>query len=103
MVDMNWWKQAKGQMTSNQQDFFDKVDAAPKETLFIVDFFMPQCHYCVEFMPSWNKIVDEFKAEYGDKIQFLKVDGVADRYTADQYRISSFPSFIALEPGTFGD
>jgi len=48
---------------------------------------MPACHYCVEFMPAWNKIVDEFKAEYGDNIQFLKVDGTEDRYTADRYKI----------------
>lgn len=64
---------------------------------------MPACHYCVEFMPAWNKIVDEFKAEYGDKIQFLKVDGTEDRYTADRYGIKSFPSFIVLQPGTDGD
>ncbi len=54
-------------------------------------------------MPAWNKIVDEFKAEYGDKIQFLKVDGTANRIISSRYEIQSFPSFIMLEPGTFGE
>ena len=54
-------------------------------------------------MPEWNKIVDDFQAEYGDQVQFLKVDGNQDRYTADRYNIESFPSFIIIEPNTFGD
>ncbi len=74
-MDMNWWKQAHGTMTHDAGEFQDLVEAAGKDTLVIVDFFMPACSYCVKFMPAWNKIVDEFKAEYGDKIQFLKVDG----------------------------
>ena len=63
---------------------------------------MPHCGYCVQFMPTWNKIVDEFKGEYGDKIKFVKVDGIADGVTSDRYGVESFPSFIYLEPGTNG-
>lgn len=64
---------------------------------------MPACSYCILFMPDWNQIVSEFKAAYGDKIQFLKVDGIQDRFTASRYDIHSYPSFIALEPGTGGE
>ena len=54
-------------------------------------------------MPEWNQIVEEFKAEYGDKIEFLKVNGTDDNQTSNRYHVHSFPSFIALEPGTKGD
>ena len=64
---------------------------------------MPQCGYCVQFMPTWNKIVDEFTAEYGDQIRFVKVDGIHDQVTSDRYDVESFPSFIYLEPGTHGN
>ena len=102
-MDMNWWKQAHGTMTNGIQDFQENVEKGGKEQLVIVDFFMPACHYCVKFMPAWNKIVDEFKAEYGDNIQFLKVDGTEDRVSATRYQIQTFPTFIMLEPGTYGD
>ena len=99
----DWWKQAKGIMTHDHIQFQQEVDSAGSDAIVIVDFFMPQCHYCVQFMPTWNKIVDEFKAEYGDKVKFIKVDGIADGVTSERYDIESFPSFIYLEPGTHGN
>ena len=63
---------------------------------------MPQCTYCAMFLQHWNQIHDEFKAEYGDRIKFLKVDGTRSRQTAKQYEIQGYPSFIALRPGSQG-
>lgn len=103
-MDLNWWKESKGTKTNNAAEFQDFVEDAGPDTFIVVDFFMPACKYCVEFMPNWNKIVDEFTAEYGeDKIKFVKVDGVQDMWTADRYNIESFPSFVILQPGTYGD
>ena len=53
-------------MTFDAQDFQQKLDSMGEETLVIVDFFMTYCHYCVQFKPQWNKIVDEFQAIYGE-------------------------------------
>ena len=39
-----------------------------RDSVVIVDFFMPECGYCMKFMPEWNRIVDEFTAEYGERI-----------------------------------
>ena len=102
-MDLNWWKESKGTKTSSAGEFQGLVEEAGPDTFIVVDFFMPACKYCVEFMPSWNKIVDEFTAEYGDKIKFVKVDGMEDGWTSDRYNIESFPSFIILQPGTFGE
>ena len=52
-------------------------------------------------MPTWNKIVDEFSGRYGrEQIEFLKVDGYMDTFTAQRYEVKSFPAFIVIEPGS---
>lgn len=102
-MDRDWWKKASGTMTHGHKEYEEQVAKYNKDTIVIVDFFMPQCGYCVKFMPDWNRVVEDMKAELGDKIQFLKVDGTSDRHTADRYDIESFPSFVALVPGTNGD
>lgn len=91
-----------GHMTSDRQEFQDVVDAA-SDSLIVVDFFMPNCTYCVKFMPEWNRLVEDLGTEYGERIKFLKVDGTSDRYTASRYDVHSFPTFIILEPGTHGE
>ena len=103
-MDSNWWKQAKGIKPADRKEFQKLVDDAGPDKFIIVDFFMPQCGYCVKFMNQWNQIVTDMTAEYGEEhIQFLKVDGVQDYYTSSRYNIQSFPSFIILEPGSKGD
>ncbi len=97
-----WYHQAKGVESHGAEHFLELLQENP-DAVTIVDFFMPQCHYCVKFMPEWNRIVDEFKAEYGEQIQFIKVNGTADHLTASRYGVQSFPHFIYLEPGTMGD
>lgn len=102
-MDLNWYKQAHGHMTNGKEDFQNQVDKYNgSDKLIIIDFFMPACGWCIKFMPSWNQIYDEFKAEYGDKIEFLKVNGTDDSHTANRYRVRSFPTFGYLEPGTNG-
>lgn len=72
-------------------------------TIIVVDFYMQACHYCAKFMPEWNRIVEDFTAEYGDQVQFVKVDGLHDRVTAAHYNINSYPSFVVLEANKFGE
>ena len=39
------------------------------QTKFIVvDFYMPSCHYCKEFMPDYNEVVDFMSETYGDQV-----------------------------------
>ena len=65
---------------------------------------MPECYYCKKFKNDWNKIVDEFTREYGDlQIQFVKVDGTEDRRSANRFEVESYPTFVAIEPGSHGD
>lgn len=80
------------------------MDSAGSQKLVVIDFFMPDCYYCKKFKNDWNKIVEEFTTEYGaDQIEFVKVDGTADTRSANRYSVESFPTFIAIEPGSFGE
>ena len=36
---------------------------------------MQGCYWCYVFQSDWNKIVDELKQDYGDAVEFVKVDG----------------------------
>ena len=40
-----------------------------------IDFYMEQCFWCYDFQADWNRIVKEIRALFGDKVEFLKVDG----------------------------
>ena len=90
-------------MESKGAENFLELLEQHRDSVVIVDFFMPQCAYCVKFMPEWNRIVDEFKAEYGEQIQFIKVDGTSDRLTPKRYEVHSFPRFVYIEPGSSGE
>ena len=97
----NWWKTAKGTFVDNSTDLQDLLDNAGDKKLVVIDFFMQNCHYCKKFKDDWNRIVDEFTTEYGpEQIQFVKVDGIADYFSAARFDIESYPSFIAIEPGS---
>ena len=65
MQDQNWWKSSKGTKTNGRREFQELLIEAGDTKLVIVDFYMPSCYYCIKFKDSWNKIVDEFTAEYG--------------------------------------
>lgn len=36
---------------------------------------MQGCYWCYVFQSDWNKIVDELKQDYGEAVEFVKVDG----------------------------
>lgn len=97
----NWWMNAKGQKMNSHEEFVDYVEAH-NDKFIVVDFYMPQCHFCVEFMNDWNKVVSEFQEKYGDQVLFVKVDGIESRATSNFYGVTSFPSFFMLEPGSNG-
>lgn len=81
-MDKNWWMKSLGTMTNDEWEFQEYIEEAArdgKNKFIVVDFFMPACRYCVEFMPQWNQIVEEFTEKYGEQVQFVKVDGKQDR------------------------
>ena len=54
------------------------------------------------FQSEWNRIVDELKQEYGDQVEFIKVDGQNLGDISYKYQVSSFPTFVYVEPNTKG-
>ena len=69
----------------------------------MVNFYSQESKESEDFVPAWNKIVDEFSARYGkEQIEFLKVNGMMDIFTAQRYEVKSFPAFIVIEPASAG-
>ena len=67
----------------------------------MVNFYSSENQESEDFIPSWNKVVDEFTKRYGkDQIEFLKVDGQMDAFTAKRYDVKSYPTFIVIEPSS---
>ena len=98
----DWWKQAHGIMLKNQDEFQNFIMTEGQEAFVVVDFFMPQCHWCKEFTPEWNAIVDDLTKQYSGTIKFVKFDGTSDRNTARNFGVSSYPSFLIFPPGSQG-
>ena len=57
--------QSKGTQTHNTAELQELFSRAGDKKLVVIDFFMPECYYCIQFKDDWNKIVEDFTAEYG--------------------------------------
>lgn len=66
---------------------------------------MQQCYWCYHCLEDFNRIVEDFEGDEDlrDKVAFIKIEGPAIRQFAQRYKVSSYPKFIALQPGTNGD
>ena len=54
-------------------------------------------------MNDFNDVVDEIKAEHGDLVAFLKIDGQKIRQLSQRYKVSSYPKFLAVMPNSNGN
>jgi thiol:disulfide interchange protein len=74
----NWWLKTHGVSSGSNNEFKDLIaseDADFKDKHVFIDFYMQGCYWCQVFQSDWNKIVDELKHDYGDIVEFVKVDG----------------------------
>lgn len=73
-----WWQNTHGIPISSNTEFKQLVtseEADFNDKHVFIDFYMQSCYWCYVFQAEWNRIVDELKDEYGDQVEFLKVDG----------------------------
>jgi thioredoxin-like negative regulator of GroEL len=101
----NWWKNTLGTpVTSNQQykDLVSGSDPELKDKHVFIDFYMQGCYWCYVFQEEWNQITKDMTELYGDKVEFLKVDGNNVFEVSRKYGVQSFPTFIYVKPNTKG-
>jgi len=55
-------------------------------------FYKPSCHYCSEFMPIWYKIINNLS----NNVMYEDIDCESDYKTANEYQIVSVPTIILL-------
>jgi len=74
----------------NEKVFDDKI----KETC-IVDFFATWCPPCKMLAP----VVEKVSEEYGNKLNFYKVNVDENNETAAKYQIMSVPTLVIFRDG----
>lgn len=65
------------------------------EGLILVDFFATWCQPCKMMHP----VLEQVKAELGERIRIIKVDVDKHGTTANQYRIQSVPTLMLFRQG----
>lgn len=70
-----------------------------EEKLSLVDFWAPWCGPCRAIGP----ILEELAAEYGERVNIVKVNVDDNPATASQYGVRSIPTLILVKNGTVQD
>ena len=62
----------------------------------VLYFYSDDCKYCIEFMPKFDKISEQYKAQY----HFVKfdVDSPKNEELCSKFRIQTIPAVFIYEP-----
>lgn len=73
---------------------FEKAMAGNKPVLVL--FYADWCHYCIRFMPTYQKLSEDYK----DTLAFSKVNVEDEKYknVVNNYSITGFPTVYLVDP-----
>ncbi|XP_012257998.2 dnaJ homolog subfamily C member 10-like [Athalia rosae] len=77
----------------NVASFKDKV--VPREESWLVDFYAPWCHHCIELQPHYNIAAQILKG----KVRFAKVNCEKYRPLCVQASVRAYPTVMLYFPG----
>ncbi|MCG8514502.1 MAG: thioredoxin family protein [Halanaerobiales bacterium] len=77
----------------NKDNFENEVIKAAGT--IVVDFWSESCELCLELMPDYQRIAEE----YGDKLKFAKLDIKGSRRLAMSQQVMGLPSFVFYVDG----
>lgn len=69
-------------------------------TLRIVDFWAQWCEPCKKLTPLLDTVIEEYKNEYGDRIQFEKINVEDDEQMAVTYEVRGVPTVLCIKDDT---
>lgn len=70
-------------------------DVISADRLVLVDFFAVWCQPCKMMHP----VMEQLKAELGDRLRIIKVDVDKHKHTSARYGIRSVPNFMLFHNG----
>ena len=75
------------------ENFFDIIGS---KSLTLVDFYATWCGPCKAMHP----VLEQLKAQAGDRVRIIKLDVDRARSVAEQYGIMAVPTLILFREGT---
>jgi hypothetical protein len=68
------------------------------DTICFVIFHSPECHFCVETMPQWEKISSELgnRLKHNDKIMVADIDASAVSKTPFEDLVQGLPTILCI-------
>ena len=108
-----WFDSLNGIDIHNYEHFKTELASAENENSHImIEFYMEQCRFCIQFKDTWNIVHDELSKKHNGenalsdpsqkKVAFFKIDGEKIHELRRRYRVNGFPSFVYLKAGTKG-
>jgi thioredoxin-like negative regulator of GroEL len=74
---------------------FEKFTNSNPEKFTLYYFFMDGCSHCVDFKPTWEKIIAEIKPNYPNAT-FSQIN-IKESEIATQFKVNGVPSIILVD------
>ena len=74
---------------------FEKFTNSNSSKFTLYYFFMDGCGHCVDFEPTWTKIIAEIKPNYPNAI--FEKNNIKESEIATQFKVNGVPSIILVD------
>lgn len=86
-----------GYMFYNNMDKFTNTKFLDSSQKQLILFYSPDCGYCKQVLPTWNKFELDFNGR--KNVQITKINGYSYPDLAKQYNIEGFPTILSIKDG----
>lgn len=83
------------QLTS--RNFSRTLSSTSRDTVWLIEFYSPNCGHCLEFAPTYNDIARIYHSDDKKKIKVAKVNGDVERALTSRFGIYAYPSFFLVD------
>ena len=87
-----------GFMFYKNMEYFTNTSFVNNSRKQLILFYSPDCGYCKQVLPIWNKFELDFNGKHNTQI--TKINGYSYPDLAKQYKIEGFPTILFIKDGS---